>query len=67
MSRVHLEVDAGYAAACSDVTLCSNSKGFFKGLAEDVLAVAGDAWLRELERADEGQKVKEVMDNKEVI
>lgn len=65
MSRFYQE-DARYAAACSDVTLCSNSKGFFKGLSEELVSKADGDWLLQLERADEGQKVKVVMENKEV-
>lgn len=68
MPRIYEETDPGYAAACSNVTLCSNSKGFFKGLGEELVAIAeGDGWLDRFEAVDDGQKVAAVLDNKTIM
>ncbi|XP_063891041.1 SET and MYND domain-containing protein 4 [Helicoverpa armigera] len=68
MPRIYEETDPGYAAACSNVTLCSNSKGFFKGLGEELVAMAeGDGWLDKFEAVDDGQKVAAVLDNKTIM
>lgn len=67
MSRIYEDVDPAYAAVCSDVTLCSNSTGFFKSLAEELVSVAEtDGWLQTFEATDDGKKVSAVMENKEV-
>jgi hypothetical protein len=67
MSRVYEEFDPGYAATCSDVTLCSNTKGFFKNFAEDLVAIAeSNNWLQEFEKVEDGKKVAAVKENKEV-
>lgn len=61
------ELDPAYAAACSDVTLCSNSKGFFCAIADEAVAIASaDQWLHEFEKVDDTEKVAAVMANKEV-
>lgn len=68
MSRIYEDIDPSYAATCSDVTLCSNSKGFFKNLAEELLEIADtDAWLDSFEKVNDGKKVAAVLENKLVI
>ncbi|XP_028033589.1 SET and MYND domain-containing protein 4 [Bombyx mandarina] len=67
MSRIYEEVDPVYAATCSDITLCSNSKGFFKGLADDLVSLAGEEWLNKFELVEDGKKVTFFMENKEVM
>lgn len=67
MSRIYEEVDPVYAATCSDITLCSNSKGFFKGLADDLVSLAGEEWLNKFELVEDGKKVTFFMENKEVL
>lgn len=67
MSRVYEELDPAYAAACSDVTLYSKSKGFFCAIAEEAVAIASvDEWLAYFEKVDDTNKVSAVMANKEV-
>lgn len=67
MSRVYEQFDPGFAATCSDVTLCSNTKGFFKTLTENMVSLAeSDNWLQNFEKIEEGKKVAAVMENKEV-
>lgn len=67
MSHVYEELDPAYAAACSDVTLCSNSKGFFCAIAEEAVAIAStNQWLHKFEKVDDAKKVPAVMANKEV-
>lgn len=67
MARVYEELDPAYATACSDVTLCSNSKGFFCAIAEEAVAIASaDQWLDNFEKVDDPKKVAAVMANKEV-
>lgn len=67
MSRVYEELDPTYAAACSDVTLYSNSKGFFCAIAEEAVAMASaDQWLHKFEKVEDANKVGAVMANKEV-
>lgn len=68
MPRIFEEVDPTFAATCSDVTLCSNPKGFFKNLSEEVVALADtDGWLDSFEKVEDGKKVVTVMENKAVI
>ncbi|KAJ8738071.1 hypothetical protein PYW08_000666 [Mythimna loreyi] len=68
MPRIYEETDPGYAAACSNVTLCSNSKGFFKGLGEELVSIADtDGWLDKLEAVEYGKKVATVLENKTVM
>lgn len=67
MSRVYEAVDAAYAAACSDGTLCSGARGFFRGLAEEmVAAAAADGALDALEAAPPAAKLAAVLENKQV-
>lgn len=67
MSRVYEELDPVYAAACSDVTLFSNSKGFFGAIAEEAVAMASaNQWLHKFENVDDVKKVAAVMANVEV-
>lgn len=66
MPRIYEEMDPKFAAMCSDVTLCSNPKGFFTGLAEEAVSMAGAEWLQELEKVEEGRKIAFVMENEEV-
>lgn len=66
MPHIYEEMDPTYAAACSDITLCSSSKGFFKSFAEDLVAMASAEWLQKFENIEEGKKVKAVLENKEV-
>lgn len=65
MSRVY-DVDPKFAATCSDITLCSDLKGFFTNLADEAVSMATAGWLRELEAVEEGKKVSFVMENEEV-
>ncbi|KAL0902216.1 hypothetical protein ABMA27_000140 [Loxostege sticticalis] len=68
MSRVYEDFDPGFAATCSDVTLCSKTKGFFKDLAEDIISIAeNDNWLESFEKIEDGKKVTAVMENKEIM
>ncbi|KAJ2954157.1 hypothetical protein O0L34_g2385 [Tuta absoluta] len=48
MSRVYEEEDAGYAAACSDGTLSSPNRGFFRQLADELAALAPPELLEKL-------------------
>lgn len=67
MSRVYEELDPAYAAACSDITLYSNSKGFFRAIAEEAVAMASaDQWLHKFDEVDDAKKVTAVKENKEV-
>lgn len=67
MSRVYEELDPAYATACSDVTLYSNSKGFFSAIADEAVAMASvDQWLHKFEKVDDAKKVATVIANKEV-
>lgn len=46
MSRVYEELDPAYAAKCSDVTLYSDPKGFFKTLTDELVTLASSGgWL----------------------
>ncbi|CAF4743725.1 unnamed protein product [Pieris macdunnoughi] len=68
MSRIYDEVDSGYAEACSDVTVCSNKKGFFKDLANEVVSIAeSTGFLNTFDEIDERSKVKAVMGNETAI
>ncbi|KAG6446964.1 SET and MYND domain-containing protein 4 [Manduca sexta] len=67
MSRIYEEIDPSYAVACSDVTLCSNSKGFFKSLGEELVSLADAAWLDSFEKIEDGKKVSAVLENKDVM
>ncbi|XP_026758379.1 SET and MYND domain-containing protein 4 [Galleria mellonella] len=67
MARVYDNIDPAYAATCSDVTLCSNNKGFFRNLSENLVAIADTEWLERLERMDEEKRVQAVKDNKEIM
>ncbi|CAH4038989.1 unnamed protein product [Pieris brassicae] len=68
MSRIYDEVDSGYAEACSDVTVCSNKKGFFKSLANEVVSIAeSSGFLNTFDEIDERSKVKAVMENETIM
>ncbi|XP_075991128.1 SET and MYND domain containing, class 4, member 2 [Anticarsia gemmatalis] len=68
MPRIFEEADAAYAATCSEVTLCSNAKGFFKTLGDELVALADtDGWLDSFEKVEDGKKVTAVMENKMVM
>ncbi|XP_063838050.1 SET and MYND domain-containing protein 4 [Ostrinia nubilalis] len=68
MSRVYEDVDPGFAATCSDITLYSKTKGFFKNFAEDIVSIAeNDNWLDSFEKVEDGKKVAAVMENKEIM
>ncbi|XP_060809650.1 SET and MYND domain-containing protein 4 [Amyelois transitella] len=68
MSKVYEEVDPGFAVKCSDVTLCSNTKGFFKELVEELVSLADkDDWLQTFEKIPEAKKVAAVLEKKEVM
>ncbi|KAJ0183945.1 hypothetical protein K1T71_000368 [Dendrolimus kikuchii] len=67
MPHISEEIDPTYAAACSDVTLCSSSKGFFKSLADEMVAISDVGWLQTFENVDEGKKVNAVLENKEIM
>lgn len=67
MSRIYEESDREYAASCSNITLCSNSKGFFYNWGEELVTLAeADGWLRNFESVDDGKKVQAVLDNETV-
>lgn len=67
MARSYEEIDPAYTATCSDVTLCSNSKGFFQELGEEIVNVADkNGWIKKFENIEEGLKVATFMNNKEV-
>ncbi|XP_026741665.1 SET and MYND domain-containing protein 4 [Trichoplusia ni] len=68
MSRIYEESDREYAASCSNITLCSNSKGFFYNWGEELVTLAeADGWLRNFESVDDGKKVQAVLDNETVM
>ncbi|XP_028164357.1 SET and MYND domain-containing protein 4 [Ostrinia furnacalis] len=68
MSRVYEDVDPGFAATCSDITLYSKTKGFFKNFADDIVSIAeNDNWLDSFEKVEDGKKVAAVMENKEIM
>ncbi|XP_069365158.1 SET and MYND domain-containing protein 4 isoform X1 [Maniola hyperantus] len=68
MSRVYEEFDAAFASICSDVTVYSNNKGFFKNLAEEIVLLAEvDGWLESFENIEDDKKVAAVMENHAVI
>ncbi|KAM3956896.1 SET and MYND domain containing, class 4, member 2 [Aphomia sociella] len=67
MARVYEDMDPAYAATCSDVTLCSNTKGFFRGWSEELMSNVDDDWLTRLENIEDGKKVQAVKDNKEIM
>lgn len=61
------ELDPAYATTCSDVTLYSVSKGFFREIAEETVAMArADQWLHKFEGVDDSDKVAAVKANKKV-
>ncbi|XP_059055268.1 SET and MYND domain-containing protein 4 [Achroia grisella] len=67
MSRVYEDIDPAYAATCSDVTLCSNTKGFFKSLSDELVAIADKGWIKRLENMEEERKLQAIKDNKEIM
>ncbi|CAG4941880.1 unnamed protein product [Colias eurytheme] len=68
MSRIYEDVDSTYAEACSDVTLCSNKKGFFKNFAEEIVSIAeSNEWLETFEKVADGEKVAAVMENEAIM
>ncbi|CAH2216182.1 jg25402 [Pararge aegeria aegeria] len=67
MSRVYEEFDPAFASVCSDVTVYSNNKGFFKSLAEEIVSLAEvDGWLQTFEDIEDEKKVTMVMENNTV-
>lgn len=69
MSKVFEEVDPGYAATCSNATLCSNPKGFFRDLADNLVELAKkNDWLsQEFEKRNgDAEKISAVYENEEV-
>lgn len=67
MPRIYEETDPNYAASCSNITLCSNSKGFFKGLGEELVSMAeAGGWLDTLEAVHDSKKVAAVLANETV-
>ncbi|XP_041987605.1 SET and MYND domain-containing protein 4 [Aricia agestis] len=68
MSRIYEIVDPAYAATCSDVTLCSNNKGFFKKLADELVSMAEEnEWLDKFENTEDCDKVRAVFENKTLM
>ncbi|CAH0703095.1 unnamed protein product [Spodoptera exigua] len=68
MPRIYEETDPSYAATCSNITLCSNSKGFFKGLGEELVSIAeADGWLDKFEAVQDAKKVAAVLANETVM
>lgn len=68
MPRIYEETDPNYAASCSNITLCSNSKGFFKGLGEELVSMAeAGGWLDTLEAVHDSKKVAAVLANETVM
>lgn len=68
MPRIFEEMDRVYAATCSDVTLCSNPKGFFKNLSEEIVSIANtDGWLDTFEKIEQGRKVQAVLENEKIM
>ncbi|XP_050684054.1 SET and MYND domain-containing protein 4 [Leptidea sinapis] len=64
MSQIYDEADSAYATACSDVTICSNNKGFFKQLSDEIMSIADtDGWINTFEKLDDTRKVSAVMEN----
>lgn len=67
MARVYEDVDPSFATICSDVTLYSNNKGFFKNVAEDLVSIADrDGWLETLETVKDNEKISTVLKNQTV-
>ncbi|RVE43980.1 hypothetical protein evm_011364, partial [Chilo suppressalis] len=65
--EVYEDFDVEYATKCSDVTLCSNTKGFFKTLAEDMVSLAeNNDWLQEFQKIEDSKKIEAVKNNKEI-
>ncbi|KAL4717714.1 hypothetical protein ACJJTC_000863 [Scirpophaga incertulas] len=68
MARVYEDIDPGYADTCSDVTLCSSSKGFFKAFTEELVTIAENKnWLKEFEKIEDVNKVSAVQENEELM
>ncbi|CAK1555037.1 unnamed protein product [Leptosia nina] len=68
MSKIYDDVDPDYAATCSDVTLYSNKKGFFKNLADEVVSIAESSGFTDIfERVDERAKLAAVMENEAIM
>lgn len=68
MSLIYEEVDPVYAKKCSNITLCSNTAGFFKDLSEEVVSLAEeDDWIESFEKVEDARKVTAVMENKTVL
>lgn len=67
MARIYEDFDSSFAAVCSDVTLYSNNKGFFKNLVEDLVSLAErDGWLQTLECVKDYEKISTVLKNETV-
>lgn len=67
MSRVYEDFDPSFATICSDVTLYSNNKGFFKNMAEDLVSLADkNGWLQTLENVKDNEKIRTVLENETV-
>lgn len=67
MSRIYEEFDPAFASLCSDVTVYSNKKGFFKNLAEEIVSLAeDDGWMQSFELTEDERKVTAVTENNTV-
>ncbi|CAH0716358.1 unnamed protein product, partial [Brenthis ino] len=68
MARIYEDFDSSFAAVCSDVTLYSNNKGFFKNLVEDLVSLAErDGWLQTLESVKDNEKISTVLKNETIM
>ncbi|CAG4984743.1 unnamed protein product [Parnassius apollo] len=68
MSRIYEDVDPAYAANCSNITLCSNTVGFFKNFSDEIISIAEeDNWLQSFEKVEDVHKVTAVMENKMIM
>ncbi|CAH2103239.1 unnamed protein product [Euphydryas editha] len=68
MTQVYEDFDPTFAAVCSDVTLYSNNKGFFKGFVEQIVSLAEeDGWLSKFEKIVEKDKVAAVLENETIM
>ncbi|XP_023941047.2 SET and MYND domain-containing protein 4 [Bicyclus anynana] len=68
MPRVYEDFDPKYASICSDVTVYSNNKGFFKSLAEEIVSLAEvDGWMQTFEDVEDDKKVTTVLENNTIM
>nr|XP_026500608.1 SET and MYND domain-containing protein 4 [Vanessa tameamea] len=68
MTCIYEDFDSAFASVCSDVTLYSNNKGFFKGLVEEIVSLAEvDGWLSKFEEIVDKEKVTAVLENQTVM